>query len=158
MKKGFTLIEIMIVVAIIALLAAIAVPGLLRTRLTANEANAIANLRTIATGAETFRTAQTSPIYPASVAALSTPAPPYITGFTGAADPLTKAGYNFSLVTPAAPANINEFTAIAIPTTPGTTGNRRFCIDQTGVMWAANSDFVNTAACAGQGATAQGQL
>ena len=145
-KKGFTLVEIMIVVAIIALLAAIAIPGLLRSRLTANESSAIASLKTIATGAETFRSAQTTPVYPGSVSALSSVSPAYITGFTGATDPVTKSGYSFSIGSSGA----NTFTAIANPTAFGTTGNRSFCVDQTGVMWNANASFASNTVCATQ--------
>jgi len=53
-KRGFTLVEIMIVVAIIALLAAIAIPSLLNARRTANDAAARSNIRTLATEEETW--------------------------------------------------------------------------------------------------------
>lgn len=150
MRRGFTLVEIMIVVAIIALLATIALPGLLRTRLTANESNAITSLRTIATAAETYRTAQTSPSYPGNISGLISASPPYITGFTDAGGTATKAGYTFSLGN----ASTNTFTAIGNPTTRGTTGNRSFCIDEVGIMYANAADFVATSGCSGQsGAT-----
>ncbi|MDP2980719.1 MAG: type II secretion system protein, partial [Candidatus Omnitrophota bacterium] len=58
-RHGFTLVEIMIFVAIISLLAAIAIPNLLRARHNANEAAGIAALRTISTACESFRSAQT---------------------------------------------------------------------------------------------------
>lgn len=144
-RRGFTLVEIMIVVAIIALLATIALPGLMRTRLTANESNAIATLRTVATAAETFRSGQTAPIYPATLAALTNATPPYVTGFAAG----VKAGYTFTVASVAAD-TANQYSAVATPTAVGTTGNRHFCIDHTGIMRAsaaAANPFTAGTAC-----------
>lgn len=70
-RKGFTLVEIMIVVAIIALLAAIAIPNLLSAKKTANEAAAKATVRSLSTAAEVFATSH-SGTYPAIVGAAGT--------------------------------------------------------------------------------------
>jgi type IV pilus assembly protein PilA len=68
-KRGFTLVEIMIVVAIIALLAAIAIPNLLNARKTANDAAAKANLKTMSTELEVYAAGTGAGAYPADVAA-----------------------------------------------------------------------------------------
>jgi len=131
-RHGFTLVEIMIVVAIISLLAAIAIPNLLRARHNANEAAAIAALRTISTACESYRAAQTPPTYPANLAALSSATPPYIdaslAGATSSATAKQGYYYTYTLV------NANQFTCTATPAVSGTTGTRVFFVDESGVI------------------------
>jgi prepilin-type N-terminal cleavage/methylation domain-containing protein len=129
-KRGFTLVEIMIVVAIIILLAAIAIPNLLRARLNANEAAAIAALRTLSSAFESYRAAQTSPTYPANLGVL-TVTPAYIDSTLGGG---TKQGYSF------VPSGIsaNEYTVTASPTTPNVTGVRTFLVTEDGVIEASS--------------------
>lgn len=101
-RKSFTLVEIMIVVAIIALLAAIAIPNLLRARVNSAEANAQATLRTMATALEAYAAANAG-VYPTAVTTLTTANPPYLNedytngtrqGYTFACGTLNETGYN----------------------------------------------------------------
>lgn len=111
-RKGFTLVEIMIVVAIIALLAAIAIPNLLSARRTANTAAAKANVRSLSTAAETYSTANNGG-YPADVAALAT----YISSASAYCNQ-TVQGYAYVCTLAA-----TGYTITATPTTVGTTGD-----------------------------------
>ena len=126
-RKGFTLVEIMIVVAILVTLAVIAIPGFLRARVIANESSAIGSMRTISTGCESYRSMQNPSTYPPDLATLSTENPPYIDPTLGGG---VKQGYNFTytLVGP------NQYTCIAAPVTPNITGIRVFFVDESGVI------------------------
>ncbi len=124
---GFTLVEIMIVVAIIALIAAIAIPNLLRARHNANETAAIGNERTLVAALESFRAAQSPPAYPATKGALSSATPPYV---AAALTTNPRQGYNFTYTQTSA----NQYTLLAAPVTSGVTGTRNFFVDESGVI------------------------
>ena len=132
---GFTLVEIMIVVAIIALLAAIAIPNLIRARLSANEAAAETAIRTIHTAAQSYRAVNTA--FPASLTTLASATPPYIDSVLGAG---AKNGYNFTLT-----AGTNTFSSTARPQNYGTSGSRSFFVDESGVIRYTGADADATA-------------
>jgi len=136
MKKGFTLVEIMIVVAIIALLAAIAIPSFLRARLNANESAAVSALHTISTAAQSYRSV--NPTYPGALATLSNAVPPYIDSVLGGG---TKQGYSFSLE-----GYTYTFSATARPVTYGRTGIRSFYVDESGIIRYTTADAAATSA------------
>ena len=132
-SKGFTLVEIMIVVAIIALIAAIAIPNLLRARHNANETAAIGNIRTLVAALESFRAAQSPPAYPADLDELSDADPQYVP------DELTdgaQQGYDLAFTQD----SDNEYSLLGTPTVDGVTGTREFFVDESGVIRVGDDD------------------
>ncbi|MCL6565346.1 MAG: prepilin-type N-terminal cleavage/methylation domain-containing protein [Acidobacteriia bacterium] len=139
-QKGFSLIELLIVVAIILIIAAIAIPNLLRSRMAANEASAVGSLRTLNTAAVTY--ASQCGGFPANLAALGPPASggnPDCTRADLIDEVLasgSKSGYDFlyNAADANSDGNMDTYTINADPITPGTTGTRHFFTDQSGVI------------------------
>lgn len=143
-RHGFTLVEIMIVVAVIGLLVALSIPVLLRARVSANEGVTEGNIRTLSTAIENFRSDQVPVSYPANLMVLTIPGaqPPYIDTALAAG---TRSGYQYTYVPGGVDGagNFNQYTLNADPVSPGFTGNNGYFVDESGVIRAANPGPAN---------------
>jgi len=141
-QKGFSLIELLIVVAIILIISAIAVPAFIRSKIAANEASAVASLNAINMSESTYNNT-----YPGTYATLAQLGPGGATcgvsdstnaclidnTLANASSAATaKSGYYFTIGGDL----VMGYTSLAQPADPNTTGTRTFCSDQTMVLFA----------------------
>ncbi len=148
-QKGFSLIELLIVVAIILIIAAIAIPNLLRSRIAANEASAVGSVRTINTAEVTYASTYNNVGFTVTLTDLGdggvTPCVAGATsaclidrvlanasGAAGCANP--KSGYCFALGGASGSVPEVTYTITAEPAVRGQTGQRGFFSDQSGVI------------------------
>ena len=163
-RNGFSLIELLMVVTVILVIAALAIPSFLRSRMTANESSAVASLRAIFTANSTYESSYGNGYAPDLPSLGGTP--PATCQGADLVDSLLaagqKSGYSFIYVagsavpvgaagcTPGAVA----FTVQATPVVAGSSGQRSFCIDESGVVRFDQTGAVISAPCNGSGATA----
>jgi type IV pilus assembly protein PilA len=137
-QKGFSLIELLLVVAVILIISAIAVPNFLRSRMRANEASAVASLRAINTAAVTYSITYPDLNFPASLTAMGG-AIPCSASSAGACliDEVlasgTKSGYTFVWTGDGLVPSIT-FTLTGTPQVVGSSGQNMYCTDQIGVI------------------------
>ena len=165
-QMGFSLIELLIVVAIILIIAAIAIPNMLASKKAANQASAVSSLRTISSALASYSTAYGDG-FPSSLDILGgTPGTPascnqaLLLDTTISSSPYQKSGYQFSYSgqggnVPSAPGGcanpgFNGYLGTAIPLITGTTGNYSYCLSEDAAIRldVNGGNIAGTSACA----------
>jgi prepilin-type N-terminal cleavage/methylation domain-containing protein len=155
-QKGFSLIELLIVVAIILIIAAIAIPNLLRARMAANESSAVGSLRTINTGEVTYNSTYPTIGYSANLLSLGGAANAACVPASGSACLIDnvlssgqKSGYTFVAASVAGGPPTISYIASAVPVTLNQTGIRSFCSYEDAVVRAqpTGAAIATVAAC-----------
>jgi len=137
-QKGFSVIELLIVVAIILTIAAIAIPNFLKSKMAANESSALESMRTINTGEVAYAASCPSIGYSATLVELNTGT--ICASGTGIIDNVlatgAKSGYTFTYTPGAADTSgvVSAYTNVAVPLNVGVTGQRGFYSDQMSVI------------------------
>ena len=142
-QKGFSLIELLIVVAIILIIAAIAIPSLMKSRISANEASAVASVRAVTTAQASYQIAYPNLGFADNLTKLAQPAPGVPVSSTSAGlldwvlgcatQPCPKSGYNFEIAN-ASGTPVSVYDIYGTPIIQGKTGVRGFCSGHSNII------------------------